>query len=357
MVRSCLRRAVGLGAVGLALVLPQGALASTNWAQFGLNPWHSSYNTSETILTRSNVGHLGLAWSRALVSGSFGVIQGAPVVAGGSVFIGSRLPGVSGWGAVAAFAMSSGAPEWSTITCAGGDVVSLAYANGLIIDTDAGYEATPMNAVTGGTPYGCTDGGPFGAIAVQGANLVYVSGGTVGETSQQLGGNVWQIEIGGSSSNAASSPAILGGVAYASNGDVLAALSEQTGSVLWSRAIDPLCNCLSANGVLFVNSAGTAPGLYAVNASTGKVIWRNPGIGASQGTPTVANGVVYDVSSAGKLTMVNSATGALIASKSDSHGLPFDDAASAQVVVVNGRVLVTTASTTQTNYLDVYKPV
>jgi hypothetical protein len=234
----------------IGVTAPTSASAATaNWGQYGLNPWHSSFNTNETTLTRTNVGHLTLAWSRALLSATpadYGppVLGVPPVVASGSVFVASGEPSIGeDVGAVAAFSLSSGAAEWVSITCEGSDVFSLAYANGLVIDTDAGFEATAMNAITGGN--GCTDGGPIGAIAVQGSLLLYDFGGTIGETSQDLNQNVWQTQVG-SATTAASSPGINSGVVYASNGATLAALSEQTGSAMWTRNVDPTCACLSA---------------------------------------------------------------------------------------------------------------
>jgi hypothetical protein len=39
------------------------ACADTLWRQYGFTPSHTSFNDSETILTRGNVSHLVLLWS------------------------------------------------------------------------------------------------------------------------------------------------------------------------------------------------------------------------------------------------------------------------------------------------------
>ena len=359
--------------------------AAANWGQYGLNPWHSSYNKTVRSLTRRNVRSLKLAWSRAAGTGRWVT----PVVAAQRVVTGNN------GGVVVGFSAATGSKEWTSGTCTGNGAVSLAYANGSVFDSDTAFETDSQNAVSG-KGIGCTEGA-FGGLAVRGSVLAFAAAGFVGVIPQNLSQYTWLAQVGATTVSA-THPAIIDGVVYASIGSTVRASSVGTGSVVWSHRFDAACACLSspsvspngsmlyvggggglyarrtsngtalwtrpkpakastpadANGVLYVNSAGSMPGLYALTARTAAIRWRNAAIGRARGTPTVANGVVYDISASGRLEMINTATGKLIASKRDPHRLPFNHSATGQAVVVGGRVFVTTAKMNHTNYLDAF---
>ena len=319
-----------------------------------------------------------------------------PVVADHSVFTGPQ--NTYSAGVVTAYAVTTGTQRWSSPTCDDSGPIALAYSNGVVVDVDIGSEATAMDSLTGEFPWQplCVDGGEPGyTLATHGQAFFWEDGIATGEFFPNWDGGWENMAFEGGRT-----PAISHGSVYSAFGSTLGAASEQTGATLWSASIDGACACLSAptvspdgttvyagggalyarnaltgaeawtqtqisnasaaaeaNGVLYVNSgSATAPGLYAVDASTGAILWNDADLGRTRDTPTVANGVVYDVSRSGVLDMVNSATGTIIASRSDPHGVPFAHSIRSQVVVVNGYVFVTTASTTATNHLDAYKP-
>jgi outer membrane protein assembly factor BamB len=99
-----------------------------------------------------------------------------------------------------------------------------------------------------------------------------------------------------------------------------------------------------AYGEVFVNSEDPGFGLWAFNATTGALAWRNQQPGESESTVTVANGVVFDIAETGELMMFNSATGAFLGLIADPAGQPFNPFFGAQAAVVNGTVYVPTAA-------------
>jgi len=118
----------------------------------------------------------------------------------------------------------------------------------------------------------------------------------------------WSFQTGGIVS---SSPAVATGMVYVGSGDKnLYALNASTGMLLWQYTTggavgDPAV----ANGVVYVNSDDK--NLYALNASTGGLLWQYT-TGGVFFSPTVANGVVYFGSEDGNLYALNASTGALL---------------------------------------------
>lgn len=102
-------------------------------------------------------------------------------------------------------------------------------------------------------------------------------------------------------------PAVANGVLYVGSEDTnLYALNASTGALLWTYATGVAFTSSPgvANGVAYV---GCSNGLCALNATTGALLWTFSG----GGTPTVANGVVYIDSPNGE-SALNAATGALL---------------------------------------------
>jgi hypothetical protein len=60
-------------------------LVETNWAEFHFSPSHSGFNPYENMLSRANVGRLGLRWSHT----TGGFVESSPAVANGVVYVGS----------------------------------------------------------------------------------------------------------------------------------------------------------------------------------------------------------------------------------------------------------------------------
>ena len=292
-------RAVGSAAAIAAAVLvsmavPIAARGAT-WGQFGLNPWHSSFNHSETILSRSTVSHLKLAWSRSFRVDPQGPAPGyaTPVVSNGDVY---SSPEVQLDGPVVAYNAKTGTLDWATGTTDRYGEFALAYANNAIFGTGQA-DNDSFNATTGARNWG-HDALGGGLNAVAGTRLFEGFGDGVASVLQVDGGsNAWSfgfpsISPGGSATNPV--PAITHSQVYAVSGEYLAAVSEANGVLVWQKAIDPACACLSSPSVTSTGGTVYVGGgaLYAVSGSTGPSLWTQKHI-TGVGTPADANGVLY----------------------------------------------------------------
>jgi outer membrane protein assembly factor BamB len=145
----------------------------------------------------------------------------------------------------------------------------------------------------------------------------------------------------GCSTNETSSPAIANGVAYVefsftvdpfacAAGGGLAAFDASTGATLWTHMTPfsypcPVCEVAApavVNGIVYDRTSDAH--LDAFNASTGSLVWSEPG--TYWGPPTVDNGIVYIIDGtenvAVNLTAYNATTGALVWTRPGSAGLP-----------------------------------
>jgi outer membrane protein assembly factor BamB len=107
-----------------------------------------------------------------------------------------------------------------------------------------------------------------------------------------------------------SSPTVANGVVYVGSMDEnLYALNASTGALLWTY---PAVSAVSsspavANGVVYFGSEDE--NLYALNASTGALLWKYTTGSAIESSPAVVDGVVYVGSEDGKLYAFNASTG------------------------------------------------
>jgi outer membrane protein assembly factor BamB len=381
-----------------ALLVPSTATgAMANWAQYGQNPWHSSYNSAETRLARSNVSRLRLAWAYRDPYGGDSLAQ--PVVVGGIVVTGATNTPSTLTNQVVGLSATSGAKLWSSKTSDGSGLDSLVAGNGEVVADDDGGEAATYKLSTGAAIHFVD--GIDGAFALSGSEVFRGGGGTVWSFPESLSGAPqWQTTIVPASQplQSPAAPAVSDGMVYALDSGYFAGLNAATGTPRWDLAVDPNYSQWSApamanhgqtvyfgGGFLYARNAATGAavwtqkklitaatpavagatvyvgdnqtpkgGLTAVSARTGKILWRNANAGRSNVTPTVANGVVYDIGASGKLYMVNSATGKTLAVVTDPHGKSFSPYAHDQPVVVNGTVYVETSGNPP-NYLDAFR--
>ena len=108
----------------------------------------------------------------------------------------------------------------------------------------------------------------------------------------------WQ-HFGGS---VISSPAVVSGVVYLGCGHSVCALNGSTGCRLWSYQTEATVDSSPAvaNGVVYVGSDDG--NLYALDVSTGALLWNYTTTGAViNSSPAVVNGVVYVGSADGYL--------------------------------------------------------
>jgi uncharacterized repeat protein (TIGR01451 family) len=156
--------------------------------------------------------------------------------------------------------------------------------------------------------------------------VVYVTaagGANVDALDAGTGTLLWTYTVPGQSSNIVSSPAVANGLVYFGSDDgKVYALNASTGAVLWSfvtgRPVES--SPAVANGVVYIGSDDGK--VYALNASTGGVLWSfNTGssptdnnlsgiFGGVRSSPALANGVVYVGSDNGNLYALNAGTGA-----------------------------------------------
>jgi outer membrane protein assembly factor BamB len=390
-------RRLAIGVLALLLVPTTGTAGAANWGQFGQNPWHSSFNSAEATLTRSNVHRLKLAWAYRDTYGGDSLAQ--PAVVGGIVVTGATHTPDDLNDQVIGLAAGTGSRLWASQTSDGSGLDSLVAGNGEVVADDDEGEAATYKLSTGAIVRAVD--GVDGAFTLSGSEVFRGGGGAVWSFPESFSGPPeWETTIVPSSQTlqSAAAPAISDGTVYALDSGYFAGLNAATGATRWDLQVNTNLTQWSAPAMadhgktvyfggryLYARSAATgaavwaqkkliaaaAPaiagptvyvsdnetpngGLTAVNAKTGKILWRNVNAGRSNVTPTVANGVVYDIGLAGKLYMVNSATGKTIAAVSDPHGKEFDLYASDQPVVVNGTVYVETSGNPP-NYLDAFR--
>jgi glucose dehydrogenase len=135
---------------------------------------------------------------------------------------------------------------------------------------------------------------------------------------------IWQQTFSLYHADGESSSAVVNGVVYAGDGwGEVDALNASTGAGLWGTCLkqEPFGGCLGyalgsqvdsspavANGVVYVGSDDGD--LYALNASTGAILWSYTTGGPVTSSPAVVNGVVYVGSSDRNVYALNASTGA-----------------------------------------------
>jgi len=247
---------------------------SSNWSNFRSDPLHSS----TAVVGPSN---LTLAWK--FTTG--GSVVSSPTVVDGVVYAGSQDKNVYAVGAL------SGDLVWKYTT--GGSIEdSPAVANGMVyIESDNGYVYC-LNAKTGSLKW----------EAFIGSNLQFTYANLV----------------------LTSSPVVSNGMVYIGSLDgYLYALNANTGDVVWKASAGGPIECSPAydDGAVFFTSQQPTEGmLFSLNANTGSAIWSLPlpyqysFVGGTEmlGSPSIANGVVYASSDWGAYYAVNETTGKVI---------------------------------------------
>jgi parallel beta-helix repeat protein len=139
------------------------------------------------------------------------------------------------------------------------------------------------------------------------------------------GAELWKVNIGGWPYS--SSPAVANGIVYVGSmqqySSNIFALNATTGSVIWARYFDfqQRSDMNFFNGILYV---GTRGGLYALNATTGDTIWIAPIGNAFWGSPTLSKGLLYVAYSA-NVTALNATDGTIVWTNDLNVGPSLDD--------------------------------
>ena len=346
---------------------------SIQWTQYGFLPTHTSFNSHETILTRANVASLTFQWA---AEGGPGIAS-APVVGQGIVYAAAD-------GMIFAFRASDGKPLWSHLSCSGVDSVQPALGPHALLVGDGGGDLAAYNPVTGEQIW-CDDlGGSITSAPAVDEKTVYITNGSdVVALDQLTGTGRWRFTP--SDFPVTSTPAVFDGVVFVTGGNSVFALDKTTGHELWRTDLGPQAGISSApsvaentvyvggaglfalrvsdghlrwsahvgvgvstpaiaNNRVFVNSIDPLFGLWAFDATTGALLWRNEKPGEPESTLTVANGVIFDIAEFGDLMMFNSATGDFLGSFVDPDGHQSQPRfGRPQPAVVNGTVYYPTS--------------
>src|ERR1051326_2175320 len=114
-------------ACSVVLIIPLAASADTLWRQYGFDAPHTSYNKQETILTKSNIGRLGLFWT----SDTFRAPGSAPILGFAAVFVAND-------GRVRALDEQTGVRRWARLSCTGEGTQQPAFGRQLLLVGDSG---------------------------------------------------------------------------------------------------------------------------------------------------------------------------------------------------------------------------
>lgn len=160
-----------------------------------------------------------------------------------------------------------------------------------------------LDAATGSLKWKYNTGSPIvEASPIISNNVVFIGNrnGNLNAVDASSGQSKWVFSTGGISLEQAK-PSINNGVIYlaswynvneSNQGGSLYAIKESDGSQIWTALSGQgfTSGPVYADGKVFINSDDT--NIYAVEAATGNVVWKNPVI-ANGAVPTVANGKVY----------------------------------------------------------------
>ncbi|GAC1350838.1 MAG: hypothetical protein NVSMB27_37220 [Ktedonobacteraceae bacterium] len=239
---------------------------------FGFDAPHTNFNSSEKQLSPANVSRLKLAWHSEAIGKNY---FSSPVVSGDSVYV------VTYDGRLWAFNVTSGQTRW------------VSDPPQSIVPGLTGSPSTV--AVVEGVVYFCLQDRKLYAFDAVTGHLRWVS----------------------PTSNAYSSPTVVNGVIYSTDGEAVYAFDAVTGHLRWASS--PMASNASpvavANHLVYAAISGNGASLgrvYALNAATGQTHWISDlienGIDDNS-SPAVANGLVYIGSGDGGLVAFDAATG------------------------------------------------
>jgi outer membrane protein assembly factor BamB len=215
-------------------------------------------------------------------------VVGSPTAANGVVYVGDSL------GNVFAFNATGGTLVWQYTT--GGPITSApAVANGVVYISSGDGNLYALNATTGAFLWKQ----PGASAPAVSNGSVYVDGGEGVVAYRAADGfQEWTASVG---DGYPTSPVVANGVVYVGNQPegldqgLISAFNARDGEPLWSFSDGPgdgFESASVANGVVYVgdNFYGY---MWALDATTGAVLWSAVGVGANTSSPAVSNGMVY----------------------------------------------------------------
>jgi eukaryotic-like serine/threonine-protein kinase len=240
-------------------------LVRTDWPLVGFNDARTGLNPYENALGENTVGGLNLAWSYK----TGGQISSSPAVVDGVLYFGSS----------------------------DGNLYALHANTGDLL----------WKYPTGGAP-------PVGSSPTVADGVVYfISVSTLYALNARTGRLLWS-----KSEEFSLSPAVTNGLVYINSGQGLEALDAKSGAVRWSTTIPADSPAAVTNGVVYVGGLSGEAYVYAVDASTGSLLWQSTSYTVyGLPVPAVANGVVYFSTCSvcdgdGNVNALNATTGAVL---------------------------------------------
>lgn len=327
--------------------LLQNPTLFVNWPQFRYDAGHTGCNPYEHILSPSTVGGLVLDWK--YLAGT--QVKGDPVVANGLVYFTSEYPEDTLYAVNAV----TGALVWKY--AAGQTILSDPVVVNGVVYLGAFPQALSgfvyaFNAATGEMLWQYTTQNQIESAPTVANGVVYVgdASGYLYALNASTGTFLWDYQLPGYDIVAA--PAVANGVIYFAASEpefpqkcILSALDATTHQVIWqymwnyaigdtpvvasgvvyfnSTALDAKSGALRwTSGVHFFGLPAVARGVvyvgsdddkvYALNASTGNILWSYRTGSFVNDSPAVANGVVYVGSADGSYYAFNADNGTLL---------------------------------------------
>jgi eukaryotic-like serine/threonine-protein kinase len=216
-------------------------------------------------------------------------VYSSPAVANGAVFVGADND-------VLALNASTGDRIWGYPT-SDQVVSSPAVVNGVVYVGSSEGNLYALNASMGIKVWNFSTGNAIYSSPQVIDNVVYFGSldRSVYALNASSGVKIWAYPTGG---QVVSSPAVKNGVVYIASMDKnLYALNASTGEKLWSFTVihliqyDLRVSPTIANGVVYISSLGD--GLYALDSNTGGIIWNNRDFSVLSSGVTVGDGIVY----------------------------------------------------------------
>jgi outer membrane protein assembly factor BamB len=281
--------------------------SDNNWSQSGYDPQHRCVNPTEHTLNPSNVSSLKLAWSYT----AGGDVSNGEAVANGLAYVTSYN------GTLYSLNAKTGALKWSYATGSSIQLDTPAAANGLVYFGTESGNLYALDALTGTLKWRYNTGGSIYDSPTIANGILYIGAGT---TLYALDAKTralkWSFAPGTGYGNF-SSPMVYHGMVYAGtdNQDVFA-LNMTSGKVIWHQTVNSsvYASPSAMNGIVYASTGAGGRTVYAFDAGTGTLKWHYT-IGGEGGFAALAalyNGMVLIGSNDRGLYALNATTGKLI---------------------------------------------
>jgi len=242
-------------------------------------------------------------------------------------------------------------------TTNGSIISSPSVAYGMVYFGSEDKNIYAVGAYSGSLIWNFTANAPIVSSPAVANGMVYTGGddGYVYCLNAYTGARIWQTFVNGDLPFAygdivlKSSPAVSGGIVYVGSLDgYLYALNANTGAIVWEfQTQGPIeCSPALADGAVYFTSQQPSAGmLYALDADTGNLIWnltlpyQHSFIGGTEmlGSPSVAAGIVFASSDWGAYYAVNETTGKVIWDFIDPEAIEF---IISSPIYVNGQLYI-----------------